>query len=290
VEQIRHRFNYWRLLVHSLLLIYATVLAYILLGLIFRFNVPVEIFFGLSFALLFFALAQSIYELGIKKASIFLIITCVIGFLAEVLGTATGFPFGKYYYTNFLGAKFLGVPIVVPLVWFVIAYLCFSIVAGNISFPEATVFSESRALVSKIALLGAFGAVAWDFMIDPMFSSYGYWVWTGQFLPLPKLDGIPLTNFVGWFVLVTLMIYVCVSVLDLTAKSKSSLITKKNNFDSVIAYILLLVDGVVANFTLKNYAVIGLGLFAMIAFLVLAEYRPPKLIKLEKAPIGLREK
>jgi uncharacterized membrane protein len=260
-----------RLAVHILLGIYALVLGYILLGLIFRFNVSADVFFGLSFALLFFTLGQSIYELGIKKALLFLLITCIIGFLAEVLGTNSGFPFGKYYYTDFLGQKLLGVPVVVPLVWFVITYLCFSVVAGNLNSEPAGIKPGVSSLITKIALLAAFGAVAWDFMIDPMFSSYGYWVWTGQFLPLPELDGIPLTNFVGWFVLVALMILVCVSVIQRPRdNSRSVLIERSNNNDTVIAYVLLMVDGVVANFSLGNYAVIGLGLVAMVAFLALA--------------------
>ena len=197
MQSEQHRRTRGRLVVHALLLIYAAVLVYILLGLIFNFNVSADVFFGLSFALLFFTLGQSIYEMGLRNAVLFLVITGVIGFLAEVLGTNSGFPFGKYYYTNFLGSKFLGVPVVVPLVWFVIVYLSYSIVAGNIqSGIERKNFPRDH-LFARTVLLAAFGAVAWDFMIDPMFSSYGYWVWTGQFLPLPELDGIPLTNFVG---------------------------------------------------------------------------------------------
>ncbi len=281
-QHTQERFSAGRFVVHILLAIYAAVLGYILLGLILRFSVSAGVFFGLSFALLFFTFGQSIYELGVKKATLFLAITCTIGFLAEILGTNTGFPFGKYYYTNFLGAKVLRVPVVVPLVWFVIAYLCYSIIAGNMDTSSLKVKVDNRSLITKIALLGAFGAVAWDFMIDPMFSSYGYWVWTGQFLPLPELDGIPLTNFIGWFVVVSLMIFVCLSaILSLDGGSLQGLLSRNNNRDSVIAYTLLMVDGIVANFSLRNFAVIGLGIFAMIAFLVLAEYRPPKSARLE---------
>lgn len=261
----------FRVVVHALLAIYAAVLAYILLGLIFKFSVSADVFFGLSFALLFFTLGQSIFELGIKRALLFLLIASVIGFLAEVLGTNSGFPFGKYYYTDYLGAKFLGVPVVVPLVWFVIAYLCYSIVAGNTYHPLADIKTNGRALFWKIALLSAFGAVAWDLMIDPMFSSYGYWVWTGQYLSLPELDGIPLTNFVGWFALVALMVSVCLYLIPPFNPSVRHVLMKRNNTqDSVIVYILLLLDGVVANFSLRNFAVIGLGLVGMISFLVLS--------------------
>ncbi|MDG6922368.1 MAG: carotenoid biosynthesis protein [Nitrososphaerota archaeon] len=182
-----------RIVVHALLLLYAGILAYILLGLIFQFNIAADIFFDLSFALLFFSLGQAFYEMGVKKALTFIAVTALVGFAAEVLGTSTGFPFGQYYYTDFLGPKILGVPEVVPLVWFVISYLTLSIAYGAFS---ATNKLNRRALTT-LALFCAFGAVAWDFLIDPMFSSYGYWVWTGQFVDLPKLYGIPLTKYGG---------------------------------------------------------------------------------------------
>jgi uncharacterized membrane protein len=276
------RVEIFRILVHILLSVYTAVLVYILLGLILNFNPSAEVFFGLSFALLFFTLAQSIYELGFVKAILFLVVTGVIGFFAEVLGTNSGFPFGKYYYTDFLGSKFLGVPVVVPLVWFVIAYLCYSIVTGNMRMPPDVSSSTKRTIFVKIALLGAFGAVAWDFMIDPMFSSYGYWVWTGQFLPLPELDGIPLTNFIGWFVLVALMIIVCLYVLVPVNKKDGYYLRLRNNSrDSIIAYVLLLVDGVVANFSLGNYTVIALGVVAMIGFLALSVRGSAKNVQLQ---------
>ena len=254
----------FRIVVHTLLLIYAAILAYILLGLVFQFHISADIFFDLSFALLFFSLGQAFYEMGFKKALTFIVITAVIGFVAEVLGTSTGFPFGQYYYTDFLGPKVLGVPEVVPLVWFVIAYLAFSI-------AHSAVGNDNRRLLA-LASLAAFGAVSWDFMVDPMFSSYGYWVWTKQFLPLPKLSGIPLTNFVGWFVLVTLML----SVFLLVVPKGKGLISRKNTFDSRLVYLLLMIDGIVANSTLGNWLVIVIGVASMTLFLAISFYYEKK--------------
>jgi uncharacterized membrane protein len=264
--------------VHLLLAVYAIILGYIILGLVFNFNVSADIFFGLSFALLFFTLSQSFYELGFRNTLIFLAITSVVGFLAEVLGTNSGFPFGKYYYTDFLGEKVLGVPIVVPLVWFVIAYLSFSIARSAIE-PALRGNVSRNSVIFQLALLSAFGAVAWDFMIDPMFSAYGYWVWTGQFLPLPELDGIPLSNFIGWFVLVTLMVYICSKVIF--TSSLGEMKYRKNIRDSEIAYFLLLLDGLVANLSLKNYAVMGIGFLAMILFLAVSRAGQGKSLALD---------
>jgi len=258
------RFKRGRYLVHFLLAIYAVILVYIVLSLALRYNVSADVFFGLSFALLFFSLGQSLYELGLRKTIIFFLVSSLIGYFAEVLGTSSGFPFGKYYYTDFLGEKILGVPIVVPLVWFVISYLAFSVAASASSTSKRVDLST----FIKVALLSAFGAVAWDFLVDPMFSSYGYWVWTGQFVSLPELDGIPLTNFVGWFTLVTLMIfgYLIAAKRLIRHDEGNPLMGRRNTIDSVVAYLLLLVDGVMANYALGNIAVIVVGAISMFAF------------------------
>lgn len=268
-----NRLSLGKVLVHALLIIYAAILAYILAGLIFKFTISADIFFDLSFALLFFALGQSFYELGFKRAILFLGISSVIGFLAEVLGTTTGFPFGKYYYTDFLGPKVFGVPEVVPLVWFVISYLTLSIAYGAFRGREKVLKEQNRKWsLLNLALLAAFGAVAWDFLIDPMFSSYGYWVWTGQFFPLPEVDGIPLTNFVGWFVLVTLMLSAYFAVVSRRSAKRQTLLIRHNTFDSQVAYILLIIDGTVANWSLGHFFVIAIGVPAMLAFLFVSYY------------------
>lgn len=268
-----------RIVIHALLVVYALILAYILLGLVFKFYINGDIFFDLSFTLLFFTLAQCFYELGVRKALLFLVVTSVIGFLAEVLGTSTGFPFGKYIYTDFLGPKVFGVPEVVPFVWFVIAYLTFSIARNAFGRQKHT----KKDLMS-LALLAAFGSVAWDFLIDPMFSSYGYWVWTGQFFALPELDGIPLTNFVGWFVLVILML----SVYFVVSKSSRSITKRNNTLDSQIVYCLLIVDGTIANWSLGNYFVIAFGLAAMLAFLAISYYLGKRKPAVENRPVVTR--
>jgi uncharacterized membrane protein len=245
-----------RIVVHSLLFAYAAILVYVILGLVVNLNIGGDVFFDLSFALLFFTLGQAFYELGFRRALIFLVVTALVGFVAEVLGTSTGFPFGQYFYSDILGPKIVGVPEVVPLVWFVIAYLAYSI---------SRVVSGTKANLLGIALLSAFGAVSWDFMVDPMFSSYGYWTWTKQFLPLPKLAGIPLTNFVGWFVVLTLMIIIYFATLR-----KKDPLGRRNTLDSRVAYALLMVDGIIANYELQNGLVILIGALSMSAFLTIS--------------------
>src|SRR5579875_2878594 len=85
--------------------------------------------------------------------------------------------------------------------------------------------SARKLDLRKIVLLcalAAFGSVAWDLMIDPMFTAYGYWVWGTQLFPRPEISGIPLTNFLGWFIVVFLMLFTIVHLTFVRARSESS--------------------------------------------------------------------
>lgn len=103
---------------------------------------------------------------------------------AELLGTATGFPFGGYRYTPMLGYRVAGlVPLLIPLSWFMMA------------FPSYVL--ARRAIRGRLArwALGAVLLTTWDLTLDPAMSSLtSYWVWetAGPFY------GMPLVNLAGW--------------------------------------------------------------------------------------------
>jgi uncharacterized membrane protein len=260
----------FRAIIHALLLVYTAILVYIVGGLIFAYQVPVEMFFALSFALLFFALGQALFEMGPMRTLVFFAITAIIGFLAEVLGTGSGFPFGRYSYGDFLGPKIFGVPEVVPLIWFVIVYICFSQSfvffrqPGSMNSSEKDSKEGERRHWWLLALLAltSFGAMAWDVVVDPMFTSYGYWTWAQSDLD-PRLYGVPLTNFVGWFAISFLMLFLIFAALR---PDRHQVLIRKNTTDSRIVYVLLLIDGGVANASLGNYLAIILGGLFMVGF------------------------
>ena len=78
-------------------------------------------------------------------------------------------------------------PAVVPLAWFAMA-LPAREVAHAILGPQSG--RASRAVVGSAAL------VAWDLFLDPQMVGEGYWEWARA----GRYRGIPLSNFVGWFV------------------------------------------------------------------------------------------
>lgn len=99
------------------------------------------------------------------------------GWAIEAIGTATGIPFGRYDYLNG-GPTFLGVPLLVPLGWW-----AFVVVAMSVA-PV-----QRRWLWAPVAL------VTWDVGLDPLMVDRGVWAFASG-----AWFGVPLSNFVGWFV------------------------------------------------------------------------------------------
>jgi putative membrane protein len=109
------------------------------------------------------------------------------GLVAEAVGVATGVPFGPYVYTGTLGPEVLGVPVIVPLAWAMMAW------------PALVV---GRALAQRgaaVVAIGTFALAAWDVFLDPQMVAAGHWTWRGTAATLPGVAHVPLTNFVGWF-------------------------------------------------------------------------------------------
>ena len=46
---------------------------------------------------------------------------------------------------------------------------------------------------------GGWLLAAWDLFLDPQMVGEGYWTWADDSWSLPGIDGIPLQNFLGWF-------------------------------------------------------------------------------------------
>ena len=59
--------------------------------------------------------SHALLHRGVRWTALLVLVTTGTGLLAEAVGTATGVPFGQYDYADTLGAKLLGVPVVIPL-------------------------------------------------------------------------------------------------------------------------------------------------------------------------------
>jgi uncharacterized membrane protein len=140
---------------------------------------------------------------GARWAFGLLIVTAGGGLAAEAVGVRTGLPFGDYSYARTLGPQLLGVPVVVPLAWTMMAYPVL-LAAQRLTRGRARWVAP---------LVGAFGLAAWDVFLDPQMVADGHWRWADPTPALPGVPGIPLTNFAGWLVIGALMMAVLTAVL-----------------------------------------------------------------------------
>lgn len=107
--------------------------------------------------------------------------------VSELVGTATGLPFGSYAYSGLLGWKWFGlVPALIPLSWFLMALPSYVLARRRFRRPSQRV---------QRFLLGAALLTAWDLALDPAMSGLtSYWSW-GEGGPY---YGMPLINLGGW--------------------------------------------------------------------------------------------
>jgi putative membrane protein len=121
-----------------------------------------------------------------------------IGWVAEIVGTRSGLPFGTYVYADSLGPMLLGVPVVIPLAWAMMSYPCLLAARRLTKGPLLT------------PVLGALALASWDLFLDPQMVSEGHWTWTIDGPVLRGLEDVPVQNFVAW----GLVAFVLMLVLD----------------------------------------------------------------------------
>jgi uncharacterized membrane protein len=139
------------------------------------------------------SVAHAAVHRGVRWAAAYAALTTSVGLVAEAVGTATGVPFGQYDYADSLGAKLLGVPLVIPLAWAMFAYPC--LLVGQ---------RLARTRVGAVAV-GAWALASWDLFLDPQMVEAGHWTWTDVRLALPTSPEVPVSNALGWLLVGGLM-------------------------------------------------------------------------------------
>jgi Carotenoid biosynthesis protein len=120
-----------------------------------------------------------------------------VGFAAELVGTATGRPFGRYSYSDRLGWRLGGVPLAAAAAWAMMARPAWT-VGGLLTSRRIT-----RVAASSAALC------AWDVFLDPRMVRDGYWEWAAG----GRYEGVPASNYAGWLLTGTIL-FAAWSALD----------------------------------------------------------------------------
>jgi putative membrane protein len=131
--------------------------------------------------------ANAVRRWGVPRAAAAGVFTATATTAVERIGTQTGLPFGRYAYTGALQPQVAHVPAIVPLAWFAM---------GLPAREAAHAALGARSNAGTRIVLGSAALTAWDLFLDPQMVGEGYWVWARRGL----YRGIPLGNFLGWFV------------------------------------------------------------------------------------------
>jgi len=114
-------------------------------------------------------------------------------YVIELIGVATGWPYGSFEYTVDLGPMLGGVPVALPVFFIplvVNAYLLCLLLLG------------SRASNGWLRLASVIATVvAMDVVLDPGAVSLGFWSFGGG-----SFYGVPLSNYAGWVLSATVAV------------------------------------------------------------------------------------
>ncbi len=140
-----------------------------------------------------FALIHGSVAYRLRTIFVFVIICLVVGNIFENVGVRTGFPYGPYYFTGLMGPKILEVPVLLGVAYVGMAYVSWMLARLILGVAQRPL---AGAQIMIVPLTAAIIMVAWDFCMDPIWSTVLHaWIWRrgGSYF------GVPVSNFLGWY-------------------------------------------------------------------------------------------
>ena len=130
---------------------------------------PVLWVYGILVLILSALSVQSIPERARRRFLVWALITYLITFALEAIGTATGLVFGPYTYGNVLGLMLFSVPLVIGFNWVMVVLGAMRVVQRLPFWPAVVV----AAIVTT----------AFDYLMEPVAIKLGYWSWHWKAFP-----------------------------------------------------------------------------------------------------------
>jgi putative membrane protein len=169
---------------------------------------------ALTLLVLVFALLHGAARYGWRGMLMFVAICLVVTNAMENLNILTGFPSGRYYYSDAIRPRLFQVPVIIGgayagagyVSWMVAHVLINRIDSSNLdssNLDSSNLGPSGRLAVWALPAVAAVLMVAWDLSFDPSASTLGRsWVWVdgGPYF------GVPLANFFGWYLTVFLFL------------------------------------------------------------------------------------
>jgi uncharacterized membrane protein len=149
-------------------------------------------------------LALTSSRFGARRALLLFVAAVSIALSSELAGTITDLPFGPYDYTQMLGYRIGGeVPYPIPISWYYMLFASLAITARIARVDDTSGTKWRWALIAGAVL------TAWDVPMEVHMTVVqpAHWVWRLETLPAwvpdwlggPLFYGMPLTNWIGWY-------------------------------------------------------------------------------------------
>jgi len=110
----------------------------------------------------------------------------------ESVSLRTGFPFGHDRFTDLMGPKISGLPVLLALAWVGMGYLSW-VVSLALLGDENKPLSGKRTVLAP--LVASFVMTSWDLSMEAVWADVDHgWVWRDG----GSYYGVPISNFLGW--------------------------------------------------------------------------------------------
>lgn len=151
-----------------------------------------------SLAMFALCVVSATHLLGWPATSRFVALALAVGWFAEQMGSTDGWFFGRYTYTSVLGPRLGSVPVVIPMMWFVLTYTGY-VLATLILWHRPVDDGHALPRAAFTSLIAAMIVTAYDLGADP------YLVYVMKAWIMAKTDGAwfgeTVQGFVGWTVI-----------------------------------------------------------------------------------------
>ena len=204
------------------------------------------------------------YMLGPKRSLLFLLLASSVGLIFEIIGVNFGTALNTAYSYDMPGPSLFGVPLIIPLFWFVFIYTAYGLVNTALVKNDGKIPSCkncNKKILYILVLFDALLVTLIDLVMDPVMVKWGQWTWQGNGFYF----NIPTENFIGWF-LVALIVSGIYRYFEYLYPYNRYAEKSRLNYVPVIGYVMIV--STFAYFSFKLY-ITSLGLITIFLYLPL---------------------
>ncbi|MCK5426948.1 MAG: carotenoid biosynthesis protein [Thermodesulfovibrionia bacterium] len=218
-------------------------------------------------------------HLGVKRSFLFGICGYCIAFLSEYSSIHNGIPYGHYSYIEHTKDKeiwVMGVPFMDSMSYVFLAYASYSMaltVMSPVLYSRGLIYLlETKKLRNSLSVkvLATFFFVYLDIIIDPVALRGNRW-FLGQIYEYPVNGvyfGVPISNFIGWFVVGLLLISVLQAIDNFLTGRKikdwSGYRFPGRYLIGPCLYVSILVLNLSVTFLIREYTLGWVGIFIIL--------------------------